>query len=151
MTVAKTTEKKVPVMAKINRESRSALDMHAGDTVKVHLKIQEKGKTRIQIFEGLVLARKHGKEAGGTFTVRKVSGGYGVERIFPLYSPSIDKIEVTKRAQVRRAKLYYIRKKAAKEISKRMRMEMMSGNSTDTSAPEAEEAIAVETKAEATA
>lgn len=131
MTAAKTTTKKAIVLATVNKDSRKNFDMRSGDTVKVHLKIQEKGKTRIQIFEGLVLARKHGAEAGATFTVRKMSSGYGVERIFPLYSPSIDKIEVTKRASVRRAKLYYIRKKAAKEISKRMKMEMISGNNTD--------------------
>lgn len=131
MTAAKTTAKKGIVLASINHDARKNLDMRSGDTVKVHQKIQEKGKTRIQIFEGLVLARKHGAEAGATFTVRKMSNGYGVERIFPLYSPSIEKIEVTKRAKVRRAKLYYIRKKAAKEISKRMKMEMMSGNNTD--------------------
>lgn len=114
------------VMAAINKDARKNIDMRAGDTVRVHQKIQEKGKTRIQVFEGLVLARKHGAEMGSTFTVRKVSGGYGVERIFPLHSPVIDKIEVTKRAKVRRAKLYYIREKAAKEISKRMKMELMS-------------------------
>jgi large subunit ribosomal protein L19 len=93
----------------------------AGDTVKVHQVIQEKGKIRLQVFEGLVLARKHGKEAGATFTVRKVTEGVGVERIFPLYSPLIDKIEVIRRAKVRRAKLFYIREKAAKEISRQMR------------------------------
>ncbi|MAQ76940.1 50S ribosomal protein L19, partial [Candidatus Campbellbacteria bacterium] len=68
--------------------NRKDLDIRAGDTVRVNIKIQEKGKTRIQSFEGLVLARKHGAENGGTFTVRKVSNGVGVERIFPLYSPS---------------------------------------------------------------
>ena len=109
----------------VSIEERKALDMKSGDTVKVYQKIQEKGKTRIQMFEGMVLARKHGKEAGATFTVRRVAGGYGVEKIFPLYSPLIDKIEVTKRAKVRRAKLYYVRRKAAKEISKRMKMEMI--------------------------
>lgn len=113
-------------LSAIDMKDRKVIDMRAGDTVKVHLKIQEKGKTRIQIFEGLVLARKHGAEAGATFTVRKVTMGYGVERIFPLFSPSIDKIEVTRRAKVRRAKLYYIRDKAAKEISKRMKMVMMA-------------------------
>lgn len=136
-------------IAKINKDARKKLDMKSGDTVRVHQKIQEKGKTRLQVFEGLVLARKHGSEAGATFTVRKVSNGYGVERIFPLYSPNIDKIEVTKRAQVRRSKLYYIRKKAAKEISKRMKMEMMKAD-TNTSAPEeapAEEAAPVEATA----
>lgn len=105
----------------INPEERKALDLRAGDTVKVHQIIHEKGKIRLQVFEGLVLARKHGTEAGATFTVRKVSEGVGVERIFPLYSPMIDKIEVVRRAQVRRAKLYYIRTKAAKEISRAMR------------------------------
>lgn len=105
----------------INPEERKALAFRAGDTVKVHQIIHEKGKIRLQIFEGLVLARKHGKEAGSTFTVRKVTEGVGVERIFPLFSPMIDKIEVVRSAKVRRAKLYYIRDKAAKEISRAMR------------------------------
>ncbi|HEY4512171.1 MAG TPA: 50S ribosomal protein L19 [Candidatus Paceibacterota bacterium] len=109
----------------INIEERKALDVRPGDIVRVHQKVQEKGKTRIQIFEGMVLARKHGTDAGATITVRRVSGGYGVERIYPLYSPVIDKIEVVRRAQVRQAKLYYVRKKAQKELSKRMRSEMM--------------------------
>jgi large subunit ribosomal protein L19 len=126
MAAAKTTTtKKQAVVLKIDTAPRKALDMRVGDTVKVYQKIQEKGKTRLQVFEGMVLARKHGAEMGGTFTVRKTAGGYGVERIFPLYSPMIDKIEITRRAKVRRAKLYYIREKAAKEISKRMKMEMM--------------------------
>ncbi len=112
-------------LSPVDPVARKAVDMRVGDTVKVYQKIQEKGKIRLQIFEGMVLARKHGTEKGATFTVRKSSNGYGVERIFPLFSPSIDKIEVTKRAKVRRAKLYYIRDKAAKEISKRMKMEMM--------------------------
>lgn len=102
-------------------EARAKLDFKAGDTVKVHQKIKEGDKTRVQTFEGLVLARKHGKEAGARFTVRKVIDGIGVERIFPLYSPMIDKIEVLKRATVRRAKLYYVREKAAKEIRRQMR------------------------------
>lgn len=97
------------------------MDLRAGDTVKVWQKIMEKGKTRLQAFEGLVLARKHGTEAGATFTVRRVASGVGVEKIFPLYSPVIDKIEVLKRSKVRRAKLYHIREKAAKEVSRQMR------------------------------
>jgi len=101
------------------------LDLRAGDTVKVWQKIREKGKTRLQAFEGIVIARKHGCEAGATFTVRRVSSGVGVERIFPLYSPTIDKIEVLRRSKVRRAKLYYIREKAAKEIRKAMRQERL--------------------------
>jgi large subunit ribosomal protein L19 len=110
------------VISPVNIEARRNLDLRAGDTVRVSQKIEEKGKTRIQIFEGLVLARKHGTEAGATFTVRRSTGGYGVEKIYPLYSPMIDKIEITKRSKVRRSKLYYIRRKAIKQISKRMKM-----------------------------
>lgn len=141
MAPAKTaTTKKTAVIIKVDLEGRKALDMRVGDTVKVYQKIQEKGKTRLQVFEGMVLARKHGAEMGGTFTVRKTAGGYGVERIFPLFSPMIDKIEVTRRAKVRRAKLYYIRDKAAKEISKRMKMEMMrSDEAPSVVVPEVEE------------
>jgi len=79
-----------------------------GDTVKVHVKIKEGDKERIQIFEGVVIARRNG-DLRSSFTVRKVSFGQGVERIFPLHSPIIDKIEVSKRGKVRRAKLYYLR------------------------------------------
>jgi large subunit ribosomal protein L19 len=109
------------VISPVNIEERQGLDLRAGDTIRVWQKIQEKGKTRLQAFEGLVLARKHGKEAGATFTVRRVASGVGVEKIFPLYSPVIDRIEVLKRSKVRRAKLYHIRDKAAKEISRQMR------------------------------
>lgn len=102
-------------------DERKKLDIRAGDSVKVWQKIKEGEKTRAQVFEGLVLACKHGKEAGATFTVRRVASGVGVEKIFPLYSPTIEKIEITKRAKVRRAKLYHIREKVAKEISRQMR------------------------------
>jgi len=110
------------VISPVNIEKRKSLDLRSGDTVRVHQKIEEKGKTRIQVFEGLVLSRKHGTEAGATFTVRRSTGGFGVEKIYPLYSPMIDKIEITKRSKVRRSKLYYIRRKAIKQISKRMKM-----------------------------
>jgi large subunit ribosomal protein L19 len=83
-------------------------DFRSGDTVKVHVRLREGEKERIQVFEGLVIARKHGGIAE-TFTVRKISSGIGVERIFPLHAPTIAKIEVARRGRVRRAKLYYIR------------------------------------------
>ncbi len=108
-------------LSPVDIESRKKLDVKAGDTVRVYSKIQEKGKTRLQAFEGLVLARKHGTEPGATITVRKISEGVGVERIFPLYSPNIDKIEVLKRANVRRSKLYFLREKTAKEIRRKLK------------------------------
>ena len=89
------------------------LDFSVGDTVKVHYKIKEGNKERIQIYEGLVTAiQNHG--AGKTFTVRRVSFDVGVERIFPLYAPTIDKVEKTRSSKVRRSKLYYLRDKSGK-------------------------------------
>lgn len=109
------------IISPVKVEERKKIEIRAGDTVRVYQKIEEKDKTRIQVFEGIVLARKHGNEPGATFTVRRVSGGVGVEKIFPLYSPVIDKIEIVKRSNVRRAKLYYIRDKVAREIKRQMR------------------------------
>jgi large subunit ribosomal protein L19 len=105
----------------VDMASRKKLDFKAGDSVRVWNKIQEKGKTRLQAFEGLVLSRKHGAESGATFTIRKVASGVGVERIFPLFSPNIDKIEVLRKSKTRRSKLYYIRTKAVKEVKKRLK------------------------------
>lgn len=105
----------------VDVEKRKTADIRSGDTVRVWQKIKEKDKTRLQAFEGLVIARKHGREAGATFTVRKVVKSIGVEKIFPLYSPIIDHVEVVKRSHVRRAKLYYIREKATREIKKKIR------------------------------
>jgi len=128
------------IISPVNIEERKNLDVRAGDTVRVHQKIEEKGKTRLQVFEGLVLARKHGREAGATFTVRRVIDGVGVEKIFPLYSPNIDKIEITRRAKMRRAKLYHIRDIASKEVKRQMRkMQMMDisvGGEEETVKPE---------------
>lgn len=101
--------------------NRKEMGIRTGDTVRVHVKIEEKGKTRIQLFEGLVIATKHGAEPGATFTVRKVSHGVGVERIFPLYSPMIDKIEIIRRTRVRRSKIYFIREKVTREIRRKLR------------------------------
>ena len=122
----------------VDVEKRKALDLRPGDTVRVHQKIEEKGKTRIQVFEGLVLARKHGTEAGATFTVRRVSSGVGIEKIFPLCSPMIDKIEVTKRTRVRRAKLYYIREKVAREARRQLRRTRIMSTTTSPESVEAE-------------
>lgn len=90
-------------------------DIRPGDTVRVHQKIKEGSKEHLQMFEGVVLARKHGKGISATITVRKISSGVGVERIFPIHSPSLDKIEVVKRSKVRRAKLYYLREAKGKK------------------------------------
>ena len=130
------------IISPVNIEERAKLDIRAGDTVKVWQKIVEKGKTRLQSFEGLILARKHGTEAGATITVRRVASGVGVEKIFPLYSPMIDRIEVIKRSKVRRAKLYHIRDKAAKEISRQMRNLRLQKDVEVEAAEEAAEIVA---------
>jgi len=109
------------IVSPIDMKARKALGLRSGDTIRVWQKIKEGDKSRLQAFEGLLLARKHGDEPGATFTVRKVIDGVGVERIFPLYSPLIDEIEVVRRSKVRRAKLYFVREKAAKEIRRQMR------------------------------
>ena len=90
---------------------------NVGDTVKVHVKVREGNRERIQVFEGLVLKRQNGG-VRETFTVRRISYGVGVERTFPVHSPIIDKIEVIRRGKVRRAKLYYIRKKIGKAATR---------------------------------
>ncbi|CUS82178.1 LSU ribosomal protein L19P [Candidatus Kryptonium thompsonii] len=90
-------------------------DFRPGDTVSVHVRVVEGDKERIQEFEGIVISRR-GSGLNETFTVRKVSDGVGVERIFPLHSPSIAKIEVKKRGAVRRAKLYYLREMSARQV-----------------------------------
>lgn len=90
-----------------------APDMRPGDTVRAHVKVREGGKERIQIFEGFVIAVRHGGIAKNV-TLRKISGGVGVERTFPVHSPNVDKFEITRRGKVRRAKLYYLRDKIGK-------------------------------------
>jgi large subunit ribosomal protein L19 len=98
-------------------------DFRAGDTVSVHVKVIEGDKERIQVFTGICI-KKHGGGINATFTVRKISNGIGVERIFPLHSPRIDKIELVRKGKVRRAKLYYLRQlegKAARIKEKRQR------------------------------
>lgn len=109
------------VITPVATAERVQLGIRPGDTVRVHQKIIEKGKSRTQMFEGLVIAVKHGTEAGATFTVRATMSGVGVERIFPLYAPFIEKIEITRRSKVRRAKLYFIREKVAREVRRQLR------------------------------
>ena len=88
-------------------------EFNVGDTVKVHVQIKEGDKSRIQIFEGTVIAKKHGG-ISETFTVRRVAHGCGIERVFPLHSPVVDKVEVVRYGKVRRAKLYYLRDRVGK-------------------------------------
>ena len=102
-------------------------DFRPGDTVKVHVKIKEGEKERIQVFEGTVIRKRRGGNRA-SFTVRKVSYGIGVERIFPTHSPAIDRIEVVQRGKVRRAKLYYLRQLKGKAARIRERRTSQTGN-----------------------
>ena len=132
------------VITPVNIDGRAKLGIRSGDTVRVVQNIIElkkgrgtdkKEKTvktaRNQAFEGLVLAVKHGREAGATFTVRATLSGVGVEKTFPLYSPVIDSITIVKRSGVRRAKLYFIREKAAKAVRRQLRNARMMNVKSD--------------------
>lgn len=103
-------------------------DIHTGQTLAVHQKVKEGSKERIQVFEGLVIATKGKRGIDATFTIRKVSYGVGVEKIFPINSPSIEKIEVLKTSKVRRAKLYYLRRKEIKMKEDKTRQEQAVEN-----------------------
>ena len=154
------------VITPVNAAGRAKLGIRPGDTVRVTQNIVElkKGRgtdkkektvknTRKQVFEGLVLAVKHGTEAGATFTVRATLSGVGVEKTFPLYTPMIDSIEIVKRSKVRRAKLYFIREKAAKQVRRQLRnarmMHLKSDETIET--PEEPTAETSETKEEVAA
>ncbi len=140
------------VITPVKTNERAQLGLRSGDTVRVHQKVVEKGKTRLQVFEGLVIAVKHGTEPGATFTVRTTLSGIGVEKIFPLYSPVIDKIEIVKRSKVRRAKLYFIREKVAREVRRQLRNMRLVKISTDDfkeEAPVVEEVVEAEAVEEA--
>lgn len=135
----KTTIKLTPV----DMEARKSLEFASGDTVRVWNKIKEAdGKTRLQAFEGMVLARKHGSEIGATFTVRRVTSGIGVERVFPLYSVMIDRIEVIRHSRTRRSKLYYVRDKALRDVRRKLKADtkVVKKGSTTTVEAVAEEA-----------
>ena len=139
MTVANTVK-----TSPVDMEARKALDIRPGDTVRVWQKIEEKGKIRLQAFEGLILARKHGREAGGTFTVRRVASGVGVEKVFPLYTPMIDRVEIVKRSRVRRSKLYFIRDKAARESRRQLRRSTIMDTRVTSDVVNKEKAAALE-------
>ncbi|MBP6060763.1 MAG: 50S ribosomal protein L19 [Candidatus Pacebacteria bacterium] len=134
-------------LSPVDMGARKKLDFKAGDTIRVWSKIPDEKATkkgealkyRSQAFEGIVLARKHGTEIGATFTVRKVASGVGVERIFPLYSPMIDKVEIVKKANAGRSKLYYVRTKAVKDVRRKLRSVAMS--SEEEMEPEVKEAV----------
>jgi large subunit ribosomal protein L19 len=134
------------VISPVKIKERAALGIRAGDTVRVEQKIMEVKKSkgadkkekatqtfRTQAFEGLVLSVKHGTEPGATFTVRATMSGIGVEKIFPLYSPAIESITIVRRSKVRRAKLYFIREKASKEVRRQLRNMRMVNISSDES------------------
>jgi large subunit ribosomal protein L19 len=131
-------------------------EIRPGDTLKVHFKITEGAKTRIQVFEGICISRKHGNTLDGSFTVRKISGGVGVERIFPIHSPLVTKIEKVKSRKVSRAKLYFLRdlvgKKAKKaRETKDAKMWEEATSEEELARIEEEKKIAAEKKAQAKA
>jgi large subunit ribosomal protein L19 len=116
-------------------QKRGIPEFEPGDTVRVHVRVTEGARTRLQAYEGVVIGRKGGG-LHESFTVRKISYGEGVERVFPLYSPAVEKVEVVRRGKVRRAKLYYLRGRRGKSAriaeasnlrSKRLQEEMMAG------------------------
>lgn len=150
------------VLTPVNVKGRAELGVRPGDTVRVIQNIIElkKGRgadkkektiknTRKQAFEGLVLSVKHGTEPGASFTVRTTLSGVGVEKTFPLYSPAIDSIEIVKRSKVRRAKLYFIREKAAKQVRRQLRNARMMGVKSDEEIAKPEEEAPIQ-DAEAT-
>lgn len=148
------------VISPVKIAERAKLGIRPGDTVRVEQKITEVKKskgadkkekstktTRTQAFEGLVIAVKHGTTAGGSFTIRATMSGIGVEKIYPLYSPAIESIRIVRRSKVRRAKLYFIREKAAKAVRRQLRNMRMVSIGTDESI--VDEPIAPETPVEA--
>ncbi|MET4127504.1 50S ribosomal protein L19 [Roseovarius sp. MBR-6] len=124
------------IIAQLEAEQIASLgktipDFKAGDTIRVGYKVTEGTRSRVQNFEGVCISRKNGKGIAGSFTVRKISFGEGVERMFPLYSTNIDSIEVVRRGRVRRAKLYYLRARRGKSarISEDANYKPLSGKS----------------------
>lgn len=110
-----------------------------GVTIRVHERIKEGGKARASIFEGTVIGRKHGSEVGATFTIRRVSQGVGMEKIFPIHSPNIEKIEFLKSPKVRRAKLYFLRRESEKEARRKLKKEITETETVSEAEEPAEE------------
>jgi large subunit ribosomal protein L19 len=108
-----------------NPENRWA-DLKPGMTVRVHQKLRQGEKGKATVFEGIIIAHKHGNEPGSSITVRHAAGGYGVEKVYPLRLPSIENIEIVKTGKARRAKLYYLRGKSAREIRRKTRAEQVA-------------------------
>jgi large subunit ribosomal protein L19 len=102
--------------------TRAFPDIRPGMTIKVHQRIKEGAKSRVQVYEGIVIARKHGAGIGATITVRKISNGIGVERVFPLHLPTVEKFEIVKTSKVRQSKLYYLRTKSARETRRKVKI-----------------------------
>ncbi len=126
------------------RRTKEVANLHSGDVVKVYRKIVEGGKERTQVFQGMVIALRGGQSSSPTVTVRKVSFGIGVEIVFPLYSPNIEKIEVLKSTRSRRAKLYFVRDKSSKLLSRKLKeVTIKTGKDAKMVAP-MEEAVAEE-------
>jgi large subunit ribosomal protein L19 len=112
---------KLSIFNSNNSQNNKFAGIMPGWTVKVHQQIKEGSKTRVQSFEGTVLAKKHGNNINGTVTIRKVFNGIGVEKIYPIFLPTIEKVEVIKKAKVRRSKLYYLKDKSAREIRRKIK------------------------------
>ncbi len=109
-------------LEKFNQEQIKEIpDISSGDTIKIHYKVKEGDKERIQVAEGLVISRKHGNSPSGTITIRNVIDKVGVERIFPIHSPNIEKIEIVKKGRARKSKLYYIREKSKRESRRKIK------------------------------
>jgi large subunit ribosomal protein L19 len=122
------------------RQARTLPDLRSGDVVKIYRKIREGSKERVQVFQGTIIAIRGGQSASPTITVRKVAFGVGVELVMPLLSPQIEKIEFVKRSRVRRAKLYFVREKSVKVLSRKLR----ETDVKDLALPEPVETLAVE-------
>ncbi len=126
------------------KQLKTLPDIRPGYTVVVHQKIKEGNKERIQPYKGVVIAKKHGKGINATITVRKISGGIGVEKIFPIHSPIIEKIEVSGKAKVRRAKLYFLRERSGKSARLKAKSGLVEAVAPEKSSVEAENADVVE-------